>query len=49
MSKHLSPGEFSSGMGGRCLNVLKQHEAAIAKNVAENLFERHRKLLLPGQ
>ena len=36
-------------MGGRCLNVLKQHKTAIAKNVTENLFERHRKPLLPGQ
>ena len=36
-------------MGGRCLNVLKQHEAAIAKNVTKNLFEWHKKPLLPGQ
>jgi len=36
-------------MDGRYLNVLKQHQAAIAKNVTENQFERHMKPLLPGQ
>jgi hypothetical protein len=49
MSKHLSLGKILFGMGDRCLNVLKQHKAAIAKNVTENLFERHMKPLLPGQ
>ena len=36
-------------MGGRYLNALKKHEAVIAKNVTENLFERHMKPLLLGQ
>jgi tagaturonate epimerase len=34
--------------GGRYLNALKKHEAIIAKNVTENLFERHLKPLLLG-
>ena len=32
--------------GDRYLNALKKHEAIIAKNVTENLFERHLKPLL---
>jgi len=32
--------------GDRYLNALKKHEAIIAKNVTENLFERHMKPLL---
>jgi hypothetical protein len=35
--------------GGRYLNALKKHEAVVAKNVTENLFERHMKPLLLGQ
>jgi hypothetical protein len=35
--------------GARYLNALKKHEAIIAKNVTENLFERHMKPLLLGQ
>jgi hypothetical protein len=34
--------------GVRYLDVLKKHEAIIAKNVTENLFERHMKPLLLG-
>jgi hypothetical protein len=34
--------------GDRYLNALKRHEAVIAKNVMENLFERHMKPLLLG-
>jgi hypothetical protein len=34
--------------GERYLNALKKHEAIIAKNVTENLFERHIKPLLIG-
>ena len=34
--------------GDRYLNALKKHEAMIAKNVTENLFERHIKALLLG-
>jgi hypothetical protein len=34
--------------GDRYLNALKKHEAIIAKNVTENLFERHMKPLLVG-
>jgi tagaturonate epimerase len=35
--------------GDRYLNALKKHEAIIAKNVTENLFERHIKPLLLGE
>ena len=35
--------------GDRYLNALKKHEAVIAKNVTENLFERHMKPLLSGK
>jgi len=35
--------------GDRYLNALKQHEAVVAKNVTENLFERHLKPLLLGK
>ncbi|MGO8837384.1 MAG: tagaturonate epimerase family protein [Limisphaerales bacterium] len=40
--------KIAAKMGDRYLNALEQHEAVIAKNVTENLFERHMKpLLLP--
>ena len=35
--------------GDRYLQALKKHEAIIAKNVTENLFERHMKPLLIGE
>jgi tagaturonate epimerase len=35
--------------GERYLNALKKHEAVVAKNVTENLFERHMKPLLLGR
>jgi tagaturonate epimerase len=35
--------------GDRYLNALKKHEAIVAKNVTENLFERHLKPLLLGK
>ena len=35
--------------GDRYLNALKKRESVIAKNVTENLFERHMKPLLLGQ
>jgi hypothetical protein len=35
--------------GKRYLNALKKHEAVIARNVTENLFERHMKPLLLGK
>lgn len=35
--------------GDRYLEALKKHEAVIAKNVTENLFERHLKPLLFGE
>ena len=35
--------------GDRYLKALKKHEAIIAKNVTENLFERHMKPLLLGR
>jgi hypothetical protein len=41
--------KVAAGKGDRYLNALKKHEAIIAKNVTENLFERHMKPLLLGQ
>jgi tagaturonate epimerase len=35
--------------GERYLNALKKHETVVARNVTENLFERHMKPLLLGQ
>jgi tagaturonate epimerase len=35
--------------GDRYLNALKKHEAVVARNVTENLFERHMKPLLLGR
>jgi tagaturonate epimerase len=35
--------------GDRYLNALKKHKAIVAKNVTENLFERHMKPLLLGR
>ena len=40
--------KIAAQKGERYLNALKKHEAVIAKNVTENLYERHMKpLLLP--
>ena len=40
--------KIAAKKGDRYLNALKKHEAVIAKNVMENLYERHMKpLLLP--
>ena len=41
--------KIAAKKGDRYLNALKQHEAVIAKNVTENLFERHMKPLLLGK
>jgi tagaturonate epimerase len=41
--------KVAAKMGGRYLNALKKHEVIIAKNVTENLFERHMKPLLLGK
>jgi hypothetical protein len=41
--------KIAAKQGDRYLNALKQHEAVIAKNVTENLFERHMKPLLLGK
>ena len=38
--------KIAARMGDRYLNALKQHETIIARNVTENLFERHLKPLL---
>jgi hypothetical protein len=38
--------KIAAKKGDRYLNALRQHEAVIAKNVTENLFERHMKPLL---
>ena len=38
--------KIAAKKGGRYLSALKRHEAVIAKNVTENLFERHMKPLL---
>jgi hypothetical protein len=41
--------KVAAKQGDRYLNALKKHEAIIAKNVTENLFERHIKPLLLGK
>jgi hypothetical protein len=41
--------KIAARKGDRYLDALKQHEAIIAKNVTENLFERHMKPLLLGR
>jgi len=41
--------KVAAKMGGRYLRALKKHEAVVAKNVTENLFERHMKPLLLGK
>jgi hypothetical protein len=41
--------KIAAKKGDRYLNALKQHEAVIAKNVTENLHERHMKPLLLGK
>ncbi|HEU6448455.1 MAG TPA: tagaturonate epimerase family protein [Verrucomicrobiae bacterium] len=40
--------KVAAKMGDRYYNALKKHEAVIAKNVTENLFDRHMKPLLLG-
>jgi len=40
--------KVAAKMGDRYYNALKKHEAIIAKNVTENLFERHMKPLMLG-
>jgi hypothetical protein len=40
--------KVAAKMGGRYLNALQKHEAVVAKNVTENLLERHMKPLLLG-
>jgi tagaturonate epimerase len=41
--------KIAARKGDRYLNALKKHEAIIARNVTENLFERHMKPLLLGE
>jgi hypothetical protein len=41
--------KIAAKQGDRYLNALKKHETVIAKNVTENLFERHMKPLLLGE
>jgi tagaturonate epimerase len=41
--------KIAAKMGDRYLSALKKHEAVVAKNVTENLFERHMKPLLLGK
>jgi len=41
--------KIAAKKGDRYLSALKQHEAVIAKNVIENLYERHMKPLLVGR
>jgi hypothetical protein len=38
--------KIAAKKGDRYLNALKKYEAVVAKNVTENLFERHMKPLL---
>jgi hypothetical protein len=40
--------KVAAKMGGRYLNALQKHEAVVARNVTQNLFERHMKPLLLG-
>jgi tagaturonate epimerase len=40
--------KIAAKQGPRYLNALQKHEAVIARNVTENLFERHMKPLLMG-
>jgi len=40
--------KVAAGMGERYLSALAKHEAVIARNVTENLYERHMKPLLAG-
>ena len=44
----MSASRLPRKQGSRYLDALKKHEAIIAKNVTENLFERHMKPLLLG-
>ncbi|HEX4341976.1 MAG TPA: tagaturonate epimerase family protein [Verrucomicrobiae bacterium] len=41
--------KIAAKKGDRYLNALKKHEAVIAKNVTENLFDRHLKPLILGR
>ncbi len=41
--------KIAAKKGDRYLQALKKHEAVIARNVTENLFERHMKPLLVGK
>jgi len=41
--------KVAAKMGDRYRNALKKHEAVVAKNVTENLFERHLKPLFLGE
>ncbi|MGO8835798.1 MAG: tagaturonate epimerase family protein [Limisphaerales bacterium] len=41
--------KLAAQMGDRYLSALKKHEVVIARNVTENLFERHLKPLLIGE
>jgi hypothetical protein len=41
--------KVAAQMGDRYYAALDKHEAVVAKNVTENLFERHLKLLLLGE
>jgi len=41
--------KVAAKMGDRYYNALKKHESIIARNVTENLFERHMKPLLLGK
>ena len=40
--------KVAAKMGGRYLNMLEACEATVAKNVTENLYERHLKPLFFG-
>jgi hypothetical protein len=41
--------KIAAKMGNRYLEALKRHEAVVARNVTENLFERHLKPLFLGR
>ena len=41
--------KIAAGMDGRYLQALKTHEAAISRNVTQNLYDRHLRPLLLGE
>jgi hypothetical protein len=40
--------KVAAQMGRRYLDALEEYEESIARNVTENIFERHLKSVFPG-